>query len=55
MENLEEVASPRYSHVAVLIPCRNEVATVAEVVRAFRSALPGALIYVFNCSGQVAD
>lgn len=32
--------------VAVLIPCRNEAATVASVVRAFRLALPGAAIHV---------
>lgn len=34
--------------VAVLIPCYNEAATVAGVVQAFRQALPGADIYVFD-------
>lgn len=34
--------------IAVLIPCYNEEATVAEVVAAFRAALPGAAIHVFD-------
>lgn len=37
--------------VAVLIPCRNEQASVAQVVTDFRAALPTAEIYVYdNCS-----
>jgi len=40
-----ELRPPR---IAVLIPCFNEEASVADVVRGFRSALPGALIYVFD-------
>ena len=32
--------------VAVVIPCRNEAATVAEVVSGFRTALPNALVVV---------
>jgi hypothetical protein len=37
--------------VAVLIPCRNEAATVGSVVSGFRAALPDAAIYVYdNCS-----
>jgi hypothetical protein len=31
--------------VAVLLPCHNEEAAVAEVIGGFRSALPGATIY----------
>jgi glycosyltransferase involved in cell wall biosynthesis len=38
----------KYSRVAVLVPCHNEVATVAEVVRGFREALPGAAVYVYD-------
>jgi glycosyltransferase involved in cell wall biosynthesis len=38
--------------VAVLIPCYNESATVAAVVRAFREHLPGAAIYVFDNNSQ---
>jgi len=34
--------------IAVLIPCYNEVATIAKVVRDFRSALPDAVIYVYD-------
>lgn len=34
--------------VAVLVPCYNEALTVAEVVRGFRAALPGATIYVYD-------
>jgi glycosyltransferase involved in cell wall biosynthesis len=34
--------------VAVLIPCHNEAATVAGVVRDFCSCLPGADIYVYD-------
>jgi glycosyltransferase involved in cell wall biosynthesis len=34
--------------VAVLIPCYNEEVTIGEVVRAFRSELPTAAIYVFD-------
>lgn len=37
--------SPR---VAVLVPCRNEEATVAKVVADFRRALPDAEIYVYD-------
>ncbi len=34
--------------VAVLIPCRNEAATVADVVRDFRAAIPTATIFVYD-------
>jgi glycosyltransferase involved in cell wall biosynthesis len=34
--------------IAVLLPCHNEEAAVAEVVGAFRSALPTATIYVYD-------
>lgn len=34
--------------VAVLLPCYNEAHAIAKVVADFRSALPGALIYVFD-------
>jgi len=38
----------RAQSIAVLIPCYNEAAAIAEVVRDFRSALPGAAIHVFD-------
>lgn len=34
--------------IAVVIPCYNEGATIEQVVRGFRTALPGARIYVFD-------
>ncbi len=34
--------------IAVLLPCYNEAATVAEVVRGFSTALPGAKVYVYD-------
>lgn len=39
--------------VAVLVPCYNEAATVGNVVRDFRGALPDATVYVCdNCSSD---
>ncbi|MDI7864548.1 glycosyltransferase [Rhizobiaceae bacterium n13] len=34
--------------IAVLLPCYNEAATIASVVRGFRQALPTARIYVYD-------
>jgi glycosyltransferase involved in cell wall biosynthesis len=34
--------------IAVLLPCHNEEAAIAEVVAAFRAALPDALVYVYD-------
>ena len=34
--------------IAVLLPCHNEEAAVAEVVGAFQAALPSATIYVYD-------
>jgi glycosyltransferase involved in cell wall biosynthesis len=46
----EEVMTPR---IAVLVPCYNEEAAIAKVVRDFRAVLPGAVIYVYdNNSGD---
>ena len=43
-------AEPR---IAVLLPCYNEEATIAATVAGFRSALPGATVYVYdNNSGD---
>jgi glycosyltransferase involved in cell wall biosynthesis len=38
-------AAPR---IAVLVPCYNEAPTVAGVIEAFRSALPGCTVYVYD-------
>jgi glycosyltransferase involved in cell wall biosynthesis len=46
------------TRIAVLIPCHNEEATVAAVVRAFRAQLPEAAIYVYDnnsTDGTVAE
>jgi glycosyltransferase involved in cell wall biosynthesis len=34
--------------IAVLVPCYNEEAAIAKVVKDFRAALPGAAIFVFD-------
>jgi glycosyltransferase involved in cell wall biosynthesis len=34
--------------IAVLVPCRNEAATVARVVRDFRVALPACVVYIYD-------
>jgi glycosyltransferase involved in cell wall biosynthesis len=34
--------------IAVIVPCRNEAASISKVVDDFRSALPGATIYVYD-------
>ncbi len=39
-------STPR--RVAVLVPCYNEEAAIAQVVEQFRAALPGAIIYVYD-------
>ena len=43
--------------IAVTIPCYNEAATIAKVVADFRTALPGAEIYVYdnNSSDSTAE
>lgn len=38
----------QHLRIAVLIPCYNEAATIAQVVRDFRSALPDATVYVYD-------
>ena len=34
--------------IAVLLPCRDEAATIGAVVTGFRQALPGATVYVYD-------
>jgi glycosyltransferase involved in cell wall biosynthesis len=38
----------RQLRIAVLLPCYNEEAAIAQTVAAFRSALPTALVYVYD-------
>src|SRR3569833_1635251 len=40
--------APRMSEIAVILPCYNEEAAIANTVKAFREALPGAQIYVYD-------
>lgn len=39
---------PTRPSIAVLLPCYNEEAAIAQTVAGFRAALPGATIYVFD-------
>lgn len=50
LERLREnqVPSLKNYRIAVLIPCRNESLTIAQVVAGFQSALPEATIYVYD-------
>lgn len=38
----------KFSRIAVLVPCYNEAATIAAVVRSFLEALPGSVVCVFD-------
>ena len=42
------MASDQQPRIAVLLPCYNEEAAIAETVRGFRDALPDAVIYVYD-------
>jgi glycosyltransferase involved in cell wall biosynthesis len=42
------LAAEREPRIAVLVPCYNEELTIGNVVRAFRSQLPRATIYVYD-------
>ena len=44
-----DTAHPRVGlSTAVVLPCYNEAATIADVIAGFAEALPGAVIYVFD-------
>jgi glycosyltransferase involved in cell wall biosynthesis len=40
--------SPQEPTIAVIVPCRNEAASISNVVRDFRAALPGATVFVYD-------
>lgn len=40
------------ARIAVIVPCYNEEAAIATVVRDFKAALPGAVIYVYDNSSK---
>lgn len=52
-----QAPAPRRLSLAVLVPCFNEEATVAQVVEEFRAALPDATVYVYDnaSSDRTAD
>ena len=43
-----EGAKASAARIAVVLPCHNEAATIADVIAAFRASLPGARIIVFD-------
>src|SRR5438477_4998361 len=45
---VERFMASANSRIAVLVPCRNEAATVARVVQDFRSALSDCVVYVYD-------
>ena len=45
VSGFEKIMIPR---IAVLVPCYNEETAIGKVVRDFREALPGAIIYVYD-------
>ncbi|HVS25183.1 MAG TPA: glycosyltransferase family 2 protein [Gammaproteobacteria bacterium] len=46
-------AQPAAPQIAVILPCRNEAASIAKVVRDFKAALPGATVHV--CDNDSTD
>lgn len=56
-ENTREKNELSDTDIAVLVPCYNEEATIANVVRDFQQQLPGATIYVYdnNSSDRTAE
>ena len=40
--------APGGPRIAVLVPCHNEAATVGDVVAAFRAAIPGCAVHVYD-------
>ncbi len=53
----ESAIQPLAQDIAVLLPCYNEEAAIADTVAGFRAALPAARIYVFdnNSSDRTAE
>ena len=48
LEQPRGTAESTARRVAVLVPCYNEEAAIAQVVGQFRATLPGAMIYVYD-------
>ena len=45
---VQEILGKQVVKIAVLVPCYNEEATIAAVVRDFRAVLPDATVYVYD-------
>ena len=48
VERLAATASTTHPRVAVLLPCYNEAAAIAQTIDGFRRALPSATVYVYD-------
>ena len=48
MQRDQAASLPEGLRIAVLLPCYNEEAAIAQTVAGFRAALPGAVIYVYD-------
>ena len=48
VERLAATSAATSPRVAVLLPCYNEAAAIAQTIAGFRAALPGATIYVYD-------
>src|ERR1041385_2212464 len=46
--NLSLVQPAEHATIAVIVPCMNEEATIASVVRDFKAALPHSTVYVYD-------
>ncbi len=53
-EGMISISHPAELRIAVLVPCRNEEATVADVVAGFQASLPGCTVYVYD-NGSADD
>ncbi len=42
------MVSPLDPQIAIIVPCRNEAASISSVVRDFHAALPGATVFVYD-------
>ena len=47
-EGMISISHPAELRIAVLVPCRNEETTVADVVAGFQASLPGCTVYVYD-------
>ena len=57
LENASGLGAKPVLRIAVVIPCYNEAATIAQVVRGFKTSVPSATVYVYdnNSSDQSAE